>query len=299
MYCFASDTLSEFGKTHMDDQTYEKALNYLQRSGLRQVRLLGGEPTLHPGFANLVKKALDRDLDIMLFTNGLMSREILEFLAAIPEKKLSILLNTIHPVEANQQGISRQKEVMEKLGSRIIPGINIYTPKQEFSYLLEYISEYDLKKEIRLGLAHPVLGRRNTFLHPKKYKKIGYNISHLKLKAIKAGVLLGFDCGFVPCMFPQESIELLSEELKKAGNCCHPIIDMLTDGSFIACYPLNNLHKIKINDGLIAKDLINTFKDHLSSFEDIGIYSWCSSCPLFGTRCNGGCLAYRIRRYSN
>jgi hypothetical protein len=74
---------------------------------------------------------------------------------------------------------------------------------------------------------------------------------------------------------------------------------MLTDGSFIACYPLNNLLKIKIHARLIAGDLIKTFRDHLSSFEDIGIYPWCTSCPIFGTRCNGGCLSYRIRRYSD
>lgn len=297
-YCFARDTRAEYGKTHIDNKTYEKALDYLQRSGIKQARLLGGEPTLHPEFIDIVKKALDRKLEIMLFSNGLMPGKILNFLADIPEGQLSVLLNTIHPDEADKQGILHQKKVMKKLGRRIIPGINICNPKQELDYLPEYIAEYNLKKEIRLGLSHPALGHSNIFLHPKEYKKVGYFISQFKHKALKAGISLGFDCGFVPCMFPDESIKLLSEELKKAGNCCHPIIDMLTDGSFIACYPLNNLLKIKIHDRLTASDLIKTFREMSSPFENTGIFPYCTSCPLFRTRCNGGCLAYRIRRYS-
>ena len=118
-----------------------------------------------------------------------------------------------------------------------------------------------------------------------------------KKEAIKAGVSLGFDCGFVPCMFSNEYYELLSEEMKKTGNCCHPIIDMLTDGSFIACYPLNDFKKVKIHEQLYAKDLIQTFEEILSPYKNVGIYPHCTSCPLFTTRCNGGCNSFKIQRF--
>ena len=72
VYCFANDSKSELGKTYMEEGVYDAALNYLQRSGIKQVRLLGGEPTLHPAFISMVNKALERDFTICLFTNGLM-----------------------------------------------------------------------------------------------------------------------------------------------------------------------------------------------------------------------------------
>lgn len=299
VYCFASDTLDEFGKTYMDDETYEKALDYHERSGIKQVRLLGGEPTLHPNFTKFVKMAMNRGFDIMLFSNGLMSDKILEFLTSIPNERLSILLNTIHPLENNVKGTKRQEEVMSHLGKVIIPGINIYSVKQSLDYILEYVMKYNLKKEIRLGISHSVLSQNNVFLHPKEYQKIGYNIALFKMEAKKIGVTLGFDCGFVPCMFPSEYLDLLSEELNKTGNCCHPIIDMLTDGSFIACYPLNDFRKERIHDHLEAKDLIESFEQALSPYKNIGIYPYCTSCPLFNTRCNGGCVSFKIRRYIN
>jgi MoaA/NifB/PqqE/SkfB family radical SAM enzyme len=299
VYCFANDTRDEFGKTYLDQATYEKALDYLERSGIRQARLLGGEPTLHPQFISFIETALNRNFDIMLFSNGLISKTVLEYLVSLPQNRLSILLNTIHPTENNQAGMKKQHKVMEKLGNVIIPGVNLYNSTQDMNYLLEYISKYKLKKEIRLGIAHSVLSQNNVFLHPKEYQKIGYNIALLKLEAKKMGVTLGFDCGFVPCMFPNEYFDLLSDELKKAGNCCHPIIDMLTDGSFIACYPLNNFLKIKIRDELQAKDVLQKFDDALSPYKDVGIFPFCTSCPLFKIRCNGGCMSFRIQRFTN
>jgi MoaA/NifB/PqqE/SkfB family radical SAM enzyme len=298
VYCFANDTRIELGKTNLDEDTFDKALDYLERSGLKQVRLLGGEPTLHPLFKEFAEKALVRNLDIMLFTNGLISEEILEFLTSIPEGRLAILLNTIHPDENDGTGINRQKKVMESLGSVLIPGVNIYSAKQQLGYLLDYVVGFNLKKEIRIGISHSVLSRNNVFLHPKDYHKIGHNIALFKLEAIKKNVALGFDCGFVPCMFPGEYLELLSSELKKTGNCCHPIIDMLTDGSFIACYPLNNFVKIRLDDSLVAKSVIQEFDEALFPYKQVGIYPYCTTCPLFNDRCNGGCMSYRIQRYA-
>jgi MoaA/NifB/PqqE/SkfB family radical SAM enzyme len=297
VYCFANDTKNEYGKTLMDEETYERALDYLLRSGIKQARLLGGEPTLHPKFIQFINKALERGLTICIFTNGLMREEVSAFLETIPPGKLSILLNTINPSDNDEPGIARQKALMRKLGSFTIPGINIYSARQDMNYLLEYVKNYNLKKEIRIGISHTVLSRNNVSLHPKEYQKIGQEIVRLKQHAAGEGISLGFDCGFVPCMFPAENYDLLSEEIKKAGTCCHPVIDLLSDGSFIACYPLNNFLKVRINDELKARDLIESFEEALRPYSDAGIYPFCTVCPLFKKRCNGGCMAFRIQRF--
>lgn len=283
----------------MDEATFDEALDYLDRSGMNQVRLLGGEPTQHPAFTGFVQKALDRAFDIMLFSNGLFSEKILDFLASIPEKRITILLNTIHPDENDARGKKQQQKVLKRLGKKIIPGINIYNAGQGLDYLLDYVIHYQLRKEIRIGISHSVLSLNNVYLHPKDYQNIGHNILMFKSKSKEAGVAIGFDCGFVPCMFPAAYHGLLSEELKKAGNCCHPIIDMLSDGTFISCYPLHHFMKVKMHDQLLAKDLIQTFDKALSVYKGIGIYTHCTSCSLFNKQCNGGCMSFRIQRFMN
>jgi radical SAM protein with 4Fe4S-binding SPASM domain len=297
VYCFANDTRQEYGQTHMDDTTFSLALDYLKRSGIKKARFLGGEPTLHPNFIPFVRKALEMDFDIMLFTNGLMNVKTLDYLATLPDKKTIILLNTIHPLEQDKQGEKIQRRTMEALGSKIIPGVNIYSAEQELTYLLDLVKRYNLKKEIRLGISHSVLSANNTYLHPKEYFRVGNAIVRLKRIAMEKGIDLGIDCGFVPCMFHPDHFDLLSEELKKAGKCCHPIIDLLTDGTFISCYPLNNFHKIKLDSVISARDVIQEFEHALSPYARVGIYPHCSSCPLFNKRCNGGCMAYRIQRF--
>jgi len=283
----------------MNIETYDKALDYLLRSGINHARLLGGEPTLHPDFSKFVLKALDRNLVITLFTNGLMSDVTLDFLSSVPAGKLLVVLNTIQPSENYSMGIERQKAVMKKLGDVIIPGINIYSPKQDLNYLPEYITTYNLRKEIRLGISHSALSRTNISLHPMEYHKIGLKIARLKQTIEKEGIFLGFDCGFVPCMFPPEYHALLAEELKKAGNCCFPVIDLLADGSFIACYPLNDLVKIKLDDQFDARALIARFEEALRPYTNAGIYPYCTVCIQFKKLCNGGCISYRIQRFSD
>jgi MoaA/NifB/PqqE/SkfB family radical SAM enzyme len=297
VYCFANDTKEEFGKTYMDIDTYDRALKYLERSGLKQARLLGGEPTLHPEFIAFVEKAINKNFNIMLFTNGLTSDKTIQYLRSLPKGRLSILLNTIHPSENNIHGIEQQKKFMEILGKDIIVGVNLFNQALDMDYLIDYIMNYNLKKEIRIGISHSVLSQNNTFLHPKDYLKVGYQIVSFKKKIIPKNIKIGFDCGFVPCMIPQEYYDLMSEELKKTGNQCHPIIDFLSDGSFISCYPLNNHLKIAINDEINARYLTNEFETSLQPYTKIGIFPYCSTCPLFNIRCNGGCMSFRIQRF--
>jgi hypothetical protein len=210
---------------------------------------------------------------------------------------LSILLNTIHPSEKNLKGIKQQEMVMERLSNLVAVGINLYSAGQDLDYLLEYVNRYGLKKEIRIGISHPVLSQRNVYLHPKDYRKIGSHIAQFREKALKSGVTLGFDCGFVPCMFPEEDLDSLPEEMKKAGTCCNPVIDILADGSFISCYPLNDFMKVPIDDALMARNIAAKFESALKPYTGAGIFPHCTICPLFQNRCNGGCVSYRIHRH--
>jgi len=283
----------------MDEDTFSKALDYIERSGLKQARFLGGEPTLHPNFISFVKRSLERGLEIMVFSNGLMPDNVLNFLSSLPTDKLAVLLNTIHPEEGNPKGIAKQKKVMTRIGSSVIPGVNIYSRNFNLDHIVEYFEKFDLKREIRIGIAHTVLSENNRYLHPKDYLSIGSNIASFKSETERLGIRIGFDCGFVPCMFPSDSFELLKDELVKAGNCCHPLIDMLSDGTFISCYPLNNFLKIKLDDVITAKDIMQKFDAGLELYKDSGIFPYCSICPLFNSRCNGGCMAFRIRRFTS
>ena len=290
-YCFAEDSRFQYPSenTFMSDEIFDRALDYLERSEMDQVRLLGGEPTLHPNFTKMVDKALQRNFHLLIFSNGLMPPKVQERLRHTDVGSVVILINTIHPIEEDPKRMKIQQKTMEILGPRVMLGVNLYSRQQELDFLIPYILDYNLIREIRLGIAHTVLSETNVYLHPKFYKEIGLKILDLLNKAKKFDIELGFDCGFVPCMFPKQSFEELGELLERTGSCCHPILDLLPDGKFISCYPLNNVLKRNLQSDTHAEDLINQFSEKLKVYGNIGIYPNCTTCPLFKqSYCHGG-----------
>lgn len=297
-YCFAGDTKDREKNPvrYMQMDTFHKYLDFLERSGLSQLRLLGGEPTLHPNFIEMVTEGIERGFDILIFSNGLISEKKIRYLSSLEPDKMTILLNTINPVENDRPGVQQQQKTMKRLGNRVKLGVNIYERRQPLDYLIEDISNYGLRKEVRLGIAHPLSSRKNKWLHPKDYREAGEGIFEFFSKAAEAGIRVGFDCGFVPCMFPDNSFEKLQSILPSIGKSCNPIPDLLPDGCFIACYPLNDLRKIRINPFITSDQVKNIFEHELIPFSKFGIYPYCYDCKWFGQNCSGGCVAARFGR---
>jgi MoaA/NifB/PqqE/SkfB family radical SAM enzyme len=323
-YCFAEDArVARHGAGDMTRECFLEALDFLRRSGMDQVRLLGGEPTLHKDFAWMLEKSLAEGFKILVFTNGLVAPATLSLMKGIGADRLRVLVNTIHPLEKNPAGTARQRETLRQLGKAAIVGVNIYCREQSLDYLVDYVREFGLWTEIRVGVAHPLLAGRNRFLPTKFYRDIGARIADLHGKAARHKIKLGLDCGFVPCMFPPESLKIMDDMLANAGVACNPIPDLLPDGRFIACYPLESLvvgqpgvwgfarpsgktseacapvpspAKVPLDDEATVERVREHLHQALKFTEEIGIYPYCGQCPLFKGRCTGGCIAQKLRR---
>jgi MoaA/NifB/PqqE/SkfB family radical SAM enzyme len=68
-YCFlAADFLAS--RTHMSIDLYDQILTWSQKHGVGEITLLGGEPSLHPEFTEMITMARGRDMDVRVVTNG-------------------------------------------------------------------------------------------------------------------------------------------------------------------------------------------------------------------------------------
>ncbi|GAK58914.1 radical SAM domain protein [Candidatus Vecturithrix granuli] len=298
-YCFARSAFTSriSDVLNMDAVTFRRALDFLERSGIDQARLLGGEPTLHPHFPDLVAQVMDRCLRLLVFSNGLMPEAALQCLEATPLERTAVLINILMFGESTSKEQERLVSVLRQLGPRVLLGLNIDTPAVQFDFTLDLIQAYQLAKTIRLGLAHPTLTGENHFLHPRDYSTIGRRVIEFARRAQAAGVNLEFDCGFTPCMFPPEGLEILGEPLAELGQRCNPILDILPDGQVVACYPLASMHYEMLPDEHDATWLRSQFEKTFESYHSIGIFKECSVCPLKKSGvCRGGCLATAMRR---
>jgi molybdenum cofactor biosynthesis enzyme MoaA len=96
-YCFSRDFLNgsapDNRRTFISEADLSVRLDFLERSGIEDVRLIGGEPGLHPRFGNLIRQAERRFPKIVVFTNGVLPEGVLSALVALPPERLTVMVN--------------------------------------------------------------------------------------------------------------------------------------------------------------------------------------------------------------
>jgi MoaA/NifB/PqqE/SkfB family radical SAM enzyme len=283
----------------MPVEAFEERLEFLKRSDIQDVRFLGGEPTLHPRFVELVDRARAADLGVVVFTNGLITEKALACLENLPAEECTVMVNVNEPTAAGHDGAFRQRfETMRRLGKRALPGFNIYRLDCEMDFLIALIDDTDCKPVIRLGMAQPCLTGKNRYIHPGQYRAVAIKIVRLAHIATEADVKLDFDCGFVRCMFSDNDLDSLQKAGANVGWWCNPILDVDIWGDVFHCYPLSQLARFPLTSESEASELRRVFEALTHPYRLSGVFKECSVCPFKATGdCQGGCLATTIRRF--
>ena len=298
-YCFARGlpVPAGTGQAPMTRTTYLGLLDFLRRSGIPQVRLLGGEPTLHPDFTWFVDTALAEGFRLLVFSNGQMSEEARRRLEDAPSDRASVLLNFTAAVANREAGSERQRLVLERLGPRIILGFTVGAAPLDLERLLTLIDRHGLARRVRVGLAHPELAASNTYLRPGAYARVGRQLAAFAGKAAQRDVAVEYDCGFVPCMFPEGSVPSFGGRQPPIGVRCEPVPDILPDGSFIACYPLATVCRLEDDAVPTAAEVRRRMTEMLQPYRALGIFRECGECAWRAAgQCAGGCLSLAMQR---
>ena len=172
-FCFAGGGRSSVEPRHISSEDFDVALDFLHDSDIGEARLLGGEPTQHPRFPELVGRALDRGFRVKVFTNGLMSDEALNTLVNAPRERIRVLVNARPRAASTEQEWSHRARSLRALASLAMIGLTIDEPQVDAGFVLEWIETNGLERAVRLGLAHPSPDGRNRFLHPRSYAAAG------------------------------------------------------------------------------------------------------------------------------
>jgi coproporphyrinogen III oxidase-like Fe-S oxidoreductase len=273
-------------------------IGFLKNAKVNELRLMGGEPSLHPEFLYFVRHGLSEGFNINVFSNGLIKEEILSEIVQLPDDRIKFCINSIDPSD-NSDDFSVQEKTLAVLGKKAGIGINIYSPGQDIGYLIPMIEKHNLFPDIRIGLALPVVPPNNQYLLPKFYHAVGDRLVQLLYDASRKNINITFDCGFVPCMFPEEIKDMIKELCKDIGKRCNPLLDILPDGNVISCFPLYNAtDKLKLSDYSDTIEIGKIFLKKLIPFKSTGIFPHCMKCDLFVVKeCYGGCRAHVINRF--
>jgi hypothetical protein len=299
-YCFTRDHLADGrdGEDFLRLDDFDARLDFLERSGIDQARFLGGEPTLHPQFPELVARARARDKQVVVFTNGLMSQDALACLERLSPTACTVLVNVNSPEETPEHIFQRQRETLLRLRQCASLSFNIHRVDFQPNFLLSLIAETDCGPSVRLGLAQPCLSGSNRYVYPHQYVVIGEKIVRFARAAGQSDVTVTFDCGFVRCMFSDEDLQTLESLEADVGWRCNPILDVDINGQVIYCYPLAELGGLPLTPQVDASTLRDAFESRTKAYREAGVFPECSTCHFKRAGvCPGGCLAMSIRRF--
>jgi organic radical activating enzyme len=304
-FCFAPKS-AEHGATPpslMSRATFVGALDFVDRSGVNEVRLLGGEPTLHPHFVEFLSLALERGKPVRVFTNGTMSEPILEFVEKLDETRVIFLVNISSVTTADDaETLAR---VLQRLGPRSMLAVTVrrsrpnlvapFVSRQED--LFDTIDRYRLRRAIRLGIAHPRVGSLNAFLPPSQYTSAARSMAALVEQATARNVAVSLDCGIGPCIAREVFRRGAWEDSQASVGQCNPVLDICPDGTVVPCFPLATLCSRRLDATATASAVRAEFEDALRVYRGVGVGKACAACQFKRSgRCFGGCLGAAMTR---
>ena len=304
-YCFAKKHMEESENERMSWDNIIYTLDFHHSNGLKEVSYLGGEPTTHPDFVEIIDYTLNRGFVLKIFTSAIMPEEKMDRLKAVIEKHSA--LDRVHIIcNANEPKYNKPKETeliekfYYKFNSLIALGFNVFEDNFDMSFLFENILKYGLRPHIRIGITHKILGAEsNMNISPDKYSGVVKRLKHFLPFAQAARVAYNIDCGLPMCAFSDEDLGVFLRANTRFNWKCGPVIDIGPDMTIWPCFPLSDMNSKTLYDfnniNGITEYFLKIIKDQRGA--NTGIYVECDTCRhLEENTCSGGCQSYVLQR---
>ncbi len=306
-YCFAADELERndnTNKAEMSISDFEYVADFFVKSGVNEISLLGGEPTLHSQFKQVIDIAIDRNLKIVLKSNGLWGESVNEVLTKIPPGKIRFNINLNEPDTYTKSSWKILNENVAKYSKDYDTSVRltIFNENTVLDYALDFTIKHSINK-LFWCMAHPicsvptVLKDKNTHFMPiSKYEQIAPEICRLTKAATANNILCYSDHVCTMCMFNKEELNIIRKNKGALNTVCDPVIDITTDLRVLYCFPMSTFFKdLSLKDfesiNEIREFFIGRIKLYKESFVAI---EKCNSCSFFENKvCSGGCLSHR------
>lgn len=298
-YCFADDMIHE-KKSAMSVEDYRKVLEFLSRSPRNYVGIIGGEPTLHPDFKEILKETnkycKEVDTGATLFTNGI---NLEPFLGDIGDR-IGILINCNSPEYQPAELFKKQRECLDHLDAlswfdkKVTCGCNIHPGLTDYSYFWDIVKRYKLK-HARVSVVSPA-AQYECYRSDKEayYEMMKPIFIDFCKEAMRHNCVVNLDCGHIPmCYFTMEEKEIVEKACDGLyQDFCHPVIDITPDFKATACFGAYETVDFRDFNNLDELDRYLLLK-HNYVRAQANCTGKCTTCKKHELlQCQGGCLGF-------
>lgn len=300
-YCFGKDFMSSAPNKDMSWDVFNGLLEWLQRVPFpgNSIHLMGGEPTLHPEFIDMVTTVLDIKMEIQVFSN-LATNNAPGFSEELKDEDIKWIVNVNPPASRSKRQDENLKKSLAVLGEKVVLTFNMRPKPTEHRWVMDLICEYGLKKSVKVGFVLPTLSHSNTHLKKDEYPIVASRVVEFARDCDNFDISVKYECGIPWCAFTAEQMGQLWRLNSRFHSACNSILDITPDGQVIYCLPLVTLlavHYTKFETYPAAKARFNS---KLAPYRPLGSTYQCHSCNLLRIGiCSGGCMARILEGTSN
>lgn len=299
-YCFANEFIEE-KKQYINLEQLNLIFDFLKKTPnqIKKIGLIGGEPTLHPNFKEILKETIKFCQENMInpplvFSNGILIEQYAKFF--VQDAKL--LLNLNEPELINKEKYSQILASIKKLDQlgalekNVTFGINIYPNIKNYNYIFELASKYN-QSFIRCSYVAPTKNFCNN--NQDEYYINGKQLFlDLCDTALEYDIKLHLDCNHIPlCYFSekeQQKIKSICTGLD--ATYCGPVIDITPDFKATCCFGAYNLVDLNNFNNLEEVYRYFTFEEIYPRIKNNNSPK-CQHCNDFKYHiCQGGCLGF-------
>lgn len=299
-YCFANKVREEH-KQNMKLEDFKWLLDFLARSRDGNVRLIGGEPTLHPQFKEFaIEAAMSGAKHIHIFSNGIFSPQIGYFLMCLSSRVgVSTLLNFNHPDiigPEKTQLIHAHLHEFKSSNVEVTLGINFYKEDQDYSYLLEAAKTNGIKN-LRWTVVVPNTAEKKQTNVRSYFTTFIPLITNFIRDSCNLGLVPHVDCNNFPlCLLDDTTLRWLclvaSDNVRV--SVCSPVVDVLPTMEAIRCFCMDD-YRVNIKDFHSLQDVVKHFESTVDAkYMGQPLFDACTECASFQLRNKScACLAYK------
>lgn len=300
-YCFADPMIEEAKQEKNKNITLDqldKIFNWLLPSAISKdfrVGLIGGEPTLHPQFSDILTKTnafcSNTKSSAIVFTNGILLKQFIPLFG----QNMAALINVNRLKENLNNQLIESLDETNKLNwfkeRKITLGCNLYLYENDYSFFWNIVDRYKDIQIVRMSVTAPIekIYKENKELYYNQMKETFLDFLN---EAKKRNIEISFDCNQIPlCFFTEEEQKFILSMGYKKNNFCDPVIDITPNFKATCCFGVYNPV-----DCSRFKDLENLTKYFQTSIVLKTLHnnnSLCKDCEqLELMQCQGGCLSF-------
>lgn len=300
-YCFANEMITDAKKIkdnkNITLEQLNNILNWLMPTAIQgnfRVGLIGGEPTLHPQFKEILNiinnfTSVTKSYSV-IFTNGILIDKFLHLIG----KDMGLLINVNKLNQKLNSQLINNLKLINNLNwfenNKVTLGCNLYLNENNYDFFWNIVDLFPSITTVRMSVTAP-----NT-----KELKINKHLYYTQMKdiflsfineAYKRNKKINYDCNQIPlCYFTKDE----QKKIKSLGLrevFCEPVVDITPDFKATCCFGVYSpvdCSKYKNIDQLIkffqCQMCLKTVNNNTCE---------CKNCELLESMlCQGGCLSF-------